>query len=79
MPATPWTELTSTAPGWVEGLPAHESGSLNAVIIGYGVALPVTGYTIWADSTAAYTELSVGVTSYVQLSVATTPWVELVG
>lgn len=77
MGATPWTELSGTAPSWTQGFPAASSGTLDAVIIGFGVALPVTGYTIWADPTTAYTELTGSLTAYTELVGSLTPYTEL--
>lgn len=75
-PATPWAELTGTAPNWTQGFTAPGSGTLSGVII-HGVALPLTNYTAWVDVNTTYTELSITATPATELVGVLTTYTEL--
>lgn len=75
MPATPWTELTTAATTWTEGI----SVSVGDAFVLFGLLIPQTETAQFVDATTAYTELSIGATASTELSVAATTWTELTG
>lgn len=77
-PATPWTELTGTLTPYFKGVPSAVSGTLDAVIIFGGLAIPLTAYQQFADATASYVEMSLpSATVSTEMSVAQTAWTKV--
>ena len=74
MPATPWTELSTTANPWSVALPSGDgSDDFYIDFLFEGTPLIIQGPT-------AHTELTMAVaTPTTELTVASTPWTELTG
>lgn len=73
MPATPWTELSATETGWVEGFPdpAYDAST------DYFIDVLFEGTALFAVTATPYTELSISATPSTELTGVLTTYTEL--
>lgn len=73
MGATPWSELSATETGWVEGFPDPTyDASLD-----YFIDVLFEATSLFAVTAVPYTELSIAATPTTELTAPSTPYTEL--